>query len=366
MTPELANLTEVLASSKWGGDGPFARACEALICKQIQVPHAYLMPSCTAGLELACLLANVQPGDEVIMPSFGFSSAANAVVLRNATPVFVDIRLDTLNIDERLIEPAVTRRTKAIVVVHYAGVCCEMAVIRQVAQQANLTVIEDAAQAYLSTYRGMFAGRLGDIASFSTHETKNLRTGEGGFLTTRWAAVAERAEILREKGTNRSQFLRGEVDKYTWVDVGSSYLPSEFQAAVLLAQLDNAYEITARRHFRWQQYEDALASLEQRERLSRPTVPEECLHNAHIYRVALPSPEIRDATLRALKAAGVPASFHFVPLHSSPAGRRFGRTDGPLPVTDCAAACLLRLPLAWNTTESDVARAVDELTRALT
>jgi dTDP-4-amino-4,6-dideoxygalactose transaminase len=361
----LANLQAVLDSDIWIGDGPMAKRCEALIRAQIHVPHAYLTPSCTAALELACLLADLKLGDEVIMPSFGFSSAGNSVVLRGAVPVFVDVRPDTLNIDETLIEAAITDRTRAIMVVHYAGVCCDMRAIDAIAEIHGLMIIEDAAQAYLSTYWGHAAGTLGDIGAFSFHHTKNIRCGEGGALTIKKHKIAYRTEIMREKGTNRSAFLRGEVDRYTWVDVGVSGVVSEFQAAVLLDQFERAHEITARRLILWNRYHAALAPMEAAGHILRPVIPQHCGHNGHIYRVMLPTASERDRVLTALRAAGIAASFHFVPLHSAPAGIHCGRVSGSMSVTDDASARLLRLPLSHATTEADVDRAVEALETAL-
>ena len=364
-TKEAAYLSEVLASDLWIGDGPFSRRCEALIREQLRVPHAYLTPSCTSALEMACILAGLEPGDEVIMPSFGFSSAANAVVLRGAIPVFVDIRADTLNIDEALIEGAITERTRAIVVVHYAGVCCETQPIWAPVIAQNIVVIEDAAQAYLSSSRlwgrEAMAGNIGNLATFSFHHTKNIRCGEGGALICGASGFSPRAEIIRDKGTDRAAFMRGEIPRYTWVDLGGSHTPSEFQAAVLLAQLENAEAITARRVALWNLYHTSLQHLEHRSFITRPTVPAHCRHNGHIYRVMLPTNAARDRVLAALRAEGIGASFHYVPLHSAPAGRRYGRLGSAMTVTDDAAARLLRLPLTHATTEAEVERVVERL-----
>lgn len=361
-----AYLDEVLACDNWIGDGPFSRRCEALIRQQLRIPHAYLTPSCTSALEIACLLADIGPGDEVIMPSFGFSSAANAVVLRGATPVFVDIRADTLNIDETLIEAAITPRTRAIVVVHYAGVCCEMGdMMAMTSRDLHLWLIEDAAQAYLSAFEGAPAGTLCDAAAFSFHHTKNIRCGEGGALVVTNYKDAARAEVIREKGTNRSAFLRGGIDKYTWQDVGVSGVVSEFQAAVLLAQLEQAQEMTDRRVALWRRYQDALVPLEQAGKITRQHVPPHCRTNGHIAWCLLPSAADRDRVLARLRADAVAASFHFVPLHSAPAGRRFGRVAWSMRHTDDCSARLLRLPLTHATTEADVDRAVERLGAAL-
>jgi dTDP-4-amino-4,6-dideoxygalactose transaminase len=330
---------------------------------QLGIDSPQLVPSCTAALELACLLADLKSGDEVVMPSFTFSSTANAVTLRGATPVFIDIRADTLNIDETLIESAITTRTRAIVVVHYAGVCADMDAINRIAQKHNLIVIEDAAQAYLSFYRGRPAGMLADMGAFSFHETKNFGCGEGGAFTTASAHMRDRAEIIREKGTNRSRFLRGEVDKYSWVATGSSLLASEFQAAVLLAQLERAQALTSRRLELWSTYHTALAVAEQHNFLRRPHVPTDCVHNAHIYHVLLHDERTRDDLKTALKSQGIASAFHFVPLHSAPEGLRTGRTVGDLPITESVACRLLRLPIHAAMDEHDVARVVDAISQ---
>jgi dTDP-4-amino-4,6-dideoxygalactose transaminase len=296
---------------------------------------------------MAALLCELAPGDEVVMPSYTFVSTANAVALRGAVPVFVDIRQDTLNIDETLIEAAITPRTKAIFVVHYAGGACEMTTIMRIAARNHLIVVEDAAHALMSRYRGRPLGSFGQLAAFSFHETKNLISGEGGALIINDPRYVERAEIIREKGTNRTSFFRGDVDKYMWVDIGSSYLPSDMIAAFLLAQLEAADSLLVRRRALWERYHAGLASLERAGRLRRPIVPGGCAHNAHLYYVLLPDLATRMALMARLREAGVLAPFHYVPLHSAPAGRRFGRAAGPLPVTDAIADRLLRLPL-WH------------------
>ncbi len=354
-------LEEALEGGHWYGGGPFARRCEASIRADLDAGYATIVPSGTAALEMCALLADLKPGDEVVMPSFTFSSTANAVVLRGATPVFVDVRADTLNIDEARIEAALTPKTRAIFAVHYAGVCCEMDAIGALANERGLIVMEDAAQAYLSRYRGRPAGCLGTMAAFSFHQTKNFTCGEGGAFVTGSAAIFGRAEKLQEKGTDRSNFQRGIVDKYTWVDVGSSYLPSEFQAAVLLAQLERARAITQRRLELWNRYHDGLAQLESRGILERPVVPAECEHNAQVYRVMLRDEPTRDALMAELRAQGIAAAFHFLPLHLSPAGKTYGRAAGDLAVTCSASARLLRLPLGQGTTEEDVDRTIERV-----
>jgi dTDP-4-amino-4,6-dideoxygalactose transaminase len=296
---------------------------------------------------MAALLCELRPGDEVIMPSYTFVSTANAVALRGAVPVFVDIRQDTLNIDETLIESAITPRTKAIFVVHYAGGACEMTTIMRIAARNHLIVVEDAAHALMSRYHDRPLGSFGQLAAFSFHETKNLISGEGGALIINDPRFVERAEIIREKGTNRTSFFRGNVDKYTWVDIGSSYLPSDMIAAFLLAQLEVADSLLVRRRALWERYHAGLASLERAGRLRRPIVPGGCVHNAHLYYVLLPDRATRMALMARLREAGILAPFHYVPLHSAPAGRRFGRASGRMPVTDATADRLLRLPL-WH------------------
>jgi dTDP-4-amino-4,6-dideoxygalactose transaminase len=349
---EFVYIAEAYANGVLAGDGAFTRKCHAELEKQIGCRRALLTHSCTAALEMSALLAGIEPGDEVIMPSYTFTSTANAFVLRGGVPVFVDIRPDTLNLDETLIERAVTPRTKAIVPVHYAGVACEMEPILALAAQHRLMVIEDAAQGYGSTWRGRPLGALGALGCLSFHETKNVISGEGGALLVNDAALADRAEVIREKGTNRSAFFRGQVDKYTWVDVGSSYLPGELIAAFLWAQLQQGEDITRRRLGVWNHYHAGLASLEQRGWIRRPIVPADCTHNAHMYYVLLPSLAARQEVIRRMREAGVAPVFHYVPLHSSPAGRRFGRTATPMTHTDALSDRLLRLPL-WIGVDRD-------------
>jgi dTDP-4-amino-4,6-dideoxygalactose transaminase len=347
---EFAYVRQAVEAGHLSGDGQFTRRCQALLQEQIGAHRALLTHSCTAALEMTALLLDLQPGDEVILPSYTFVSTASAFVLRGAVPVFVDIRADTLNLDETLIERAITPRTKAIVVVHYAGVACEMDAILAIAKRHGLAVIEDAAHAMLASYKGQPLGSLGDFATLSFHETKNVISGEGGALLINQADQLKRAEIIWEKGTNRSAFFRGEVDKYTWVDVGSSFLPSEIVAAVLLAQLEQARRLTELRLGIWRRYHEAFAELERAGLVRRPVVPSNCGHNAHLYYLLFPDLRSRSAAIAAFRARGIHTVFHYVPLHSSPAGRRFGRVAGDdpaasLPVTDRVADCLLRLPL---------------------
>jgi dTDP-4-amino-4,6-dideoxygalactose transaminase len=342
---ELDFIAEAHANGHLSGDGLFTHRCHAWLERTTGARKALLTHSCTAALEMAALLLDLVPGDEVIMPSFTFVSTANAFVLRGAMPVFVDIREDTLNLDERLIEAAISPRTRAICVVHYAGVACEMDAINAIAAKHGLAVIEDAAQGILSTYRDRPLGALGALGALSFHETKNIIAGEGGALLVNDARYVERAEIIREKGTNRSQFFRGQVDKYTWVDVGSSYLPSEILAAFLAAQIEEAETITERRLAIWQRYHDAFADLEAAGRLRRPVAPAHCRHNAHMYYLLLRDLDERTRFIHALKEAHIHPVFHYVPLHSAPAGLRFGRAIGDLPVTTRTSDCLVRLPL---------------------
>jgi len=342
---ELDYIAEAHANGHLSGDGPFTRRCHAWLEREIGTRKALLTHSCTAALEMAALLLDLKPGEEVIMPSFTFVSTANAFVLRGAVPVFVDIRADTLNIDENLIEAAITPRTRAICVVHYAGVGCEMNTILAIAERHGLAVVEDAAQAILSTYRGRPLGALGALGALSFHETKNIMCGEGGALLVNDERFIERAEIIREKGTNRSKFFRHEVEKYTWVDVGSSYLPSEIVAAFLVAQMEEASRITAQRLAIWNTYHAAFAEYELQGCLGRPNVPAYCEHNAHMYYLLLEGIDRRNAFIAALKAVDIHPVFHYIPLHSSPAGRRYGRVAAAMPVTDRTSDGLVRLPL---------------------
>lgn len=355
---EIAYLREVLVNRHFSGDGPFTKRCHQWLEENLKTPRALLTHSCTAAMEMSTLLADLKPGDEVLMPSFTFASTANAVALRGATPVFVDIRPETMNLDESLLEAAVTDRTKAIFVVHYAGVACEMDSVMALAKRKNLFVLEDAAQALLATYKGRMLGTIGSLGSVSFHETKNIVSGEGGALLINDERFIDRAEIIREKGTNRKQFLRGQVDKYTWVDIGSSYLPSEFIAAVLLAQLEKARETTNERIKIWNRYFEAFAGLEARGRVKRPRVPQHCGHNAHIFFLLAESLAVRTELISKLKSLGIGAPFHYVPLHSTPAGRKYGRVHGSLARTELAADQLFRLPLWIGMSEAQVDQVV--------
>ena len=361
---ELWYIAQAHTNGHLSGDGQFTKRCHAWLEQNTGTRRALLTHSCTAALEMAALLAELQPGDEVIMPSYTFVSTANAFVMRGAVPVFVDIRPDTLNIDESKIEAAITPRTKVILPVHYAGVACEMDTIMAIAQRHNLIVIEDAAQGIMSTYKGRPLGTIGHLGAYSFHETKNIIAGEGGALLVNDPLLAERAEIIREKGTNRAQFFRGHVDKYTWVDIGSSYLPGEVIAAFLWAQMEEANAITARRLALWDRYHAALAPLEAAGQLRRPSVPEGCTHNAHMYYILLESLEQRSAVIASMKAQGVHPVFHYVPLHNAPAGLRFSRAHGELHQTERLADRLLRLPL-WVGLEEQQPQVLAALAQAL-
>jgi len=360
---------DYIAQAKFGnmlaGDGPFTKHCHRWLESHTGCNKALLTHSCTAALEMAALLLEIRPGDEVIMPSYTFVSTANAFVLRGAVPVFVDIRPDTLNLDERLIEAAITSRTKVIVPVHYAGVACEMDKILAIAHKHGLSVVEDAAQGVMSTYKGRALGSIGDLGAFSFHETKNVISGEGGALLVNAPALAQRAEMIREKGTDRSRFFKGEVDKYTWQEVGSSFLPGEIIAAFLWAQLEEARAITNSRLAIWDNYHAALAELELQGLLRRPIVPESCQHNAHMYYVLLAPGVERQVILDELKRHSIYAVFHYVPLHSSPAGVRYGRVHGSMDVTDGYSERLLRLPLWLGLSSDQQQRVVSVLGSAL-
>ncbi|MGI0485551.1 dTDP-4-amino-4,6-dideoxygalactose transaminase [Pantanalinema rosaneae CENA516] len=351
---ELEYIQQAIASGHITGDGSFTKQCQTWLESTIGSQKALLTHSCTAALEMAVILADIQPGDEVILPSYTFVSTANAVVLRGGVPVFVDIRPDTLNIDESKIEAAITPKTKAIMPVHYAGVGCEMPTIRAIADQYNLIVIEDAAQASMAYYEGQPLGSYGHMAAFSFHATKNIVSGEGGALVINDPTLVKRAEIIWEKGTNRSQFFRGEVDKYTWVDIGSSYLPSELVAAFLWAQFQQAEQIIAQRLKLWHHYHKAFAELELGRIARRPRVPLHCQHNGHIYHLLLNDLETRTRMLAHLKAQGIQATFHYVPLHSAPAGQKYGRVAGDMRVTEALSDRILRLPLSSSLTMAEV------------
>lgn len=361
---ELEYIASATNSGHLSGDGQFTKRCSEWLEENTGSSKALLTPSCTAALEMAALLIEIGPGDEVIMPSYTFVSTANAFVLRGAIPVFVDIRSDTLNIDEKLIEDAITSRTKAICVVHYAGVSCEMDEIMEIGQRHGLVVVEDAAQGIMSLYKGKALGTFGDFGTFSFHETKNVIAGEGGALLCRDSTFVERAEIIREKGTNRSLFFRGQVDKYTWVNHGSSYLPSEISAAFLLAQLEAAQSITSKRLAIWDKYNDWAEQHELAGTLSRPVIPEHVTHNGHMFYILLPTLQLRTEFIEKMKNSGISTVFHYVPLHSSPGGNRFGRSHGDLSITSNVSERLVRLPL-WVGIEDELQFVFDSADAAL-
>lgn len=351
----------VIENRHTAGDGPYTQKCQAWLEKRLGSRKALLTHSCTAALEMAAILADIQPGDEIIMPSYTFVSTANAFVLRGGIPVFVDIRPDTLNINESLIEEAITPKTRAIVPVHYAGVPCHMDAIMEIARRKQLLVIEDAAQALLSQYQGRYMGTIGQMACLSFHETKNIISGEGGALLINDPSVIGRAEIIREKGTNRSQFFRGQVDKYTWVDIGSSYLPSDILAAFLYAQMENADQIIAKRNLIYDLYMEGLRSLAEKGYIKLPFILNDCRSNGHIFYIITRSLEERTELTEFLKEHGIMAVFHYIPLHSSPAGQLYGRACGPMEVTQRVSDCLLRLPLYYEMTPENVQEVVKEI-----
>ncbi len=353
---EIAYITEAVEKNrKICGDGPFTKKCDAWFEERTGTAKSLLTTSCTHATELAALLCDIEPGDEVIMPAYTFVSTANAFVLRGATPVFVDIRPDTMNIDETLIEAAVTEKTKAIVPVHYAGVACEMDTIMDIAARHKLYVIEDAAQGVLSTYKGRALGAIGDFGCYSFHETKNYSMGEGGALLIKDSAFAEDAEILREKGTNRAKYYRGQVDKYTWINLGSSYLPGEMNAAYLWAQLEIADQINDKRLSLYRQYDEQLKPLAERGLIERPVIPEGCVNNGHMYYIKVKDIEERTELIKFLEKHGIMAVFHYIPLHTAPAGKRFGRFFGEDRYTTKESERLLRLPMYYELTPDEVA-----------
>ena len=355
---ELDFVAEAHANGQLAGDGTFTRQCSGWLEQQAGCEKALLTHSCTAALEMAAILVDIQPGDEIIMPSYTFVSTANAFVLRGGVPVFVDIRPDTLNIDESLIEAAITPRTRAIVPVHYAGVACEMDRITEIADRHQLLVIEDAAQGVLGTYKGKPLGSIGQFGCYSFHETKNIISGEGGALLINAPEFVDRAEIIREKGTNRSRFFRGQVDKYTWVDIGSSYLPGEVISAFLWGQMQDAEGITERRRDIWQRYHNGFERLEKNESLRRPIIPEGCEHNGHMYYLILRDADERSRFIDFMKQRGILCVFHYVPLHSSPFGKSCGQIAGDCVRTDDLSSRLVRLPF-WVGVEDVQDRIID-------
>ncbi|WP_144775900.1 dTDP-4-amino-4,6-dideoxygalactose transaminase [Marinobacter maritimus] len=355
-------IKQALKSNKLSGDGPFGKRCQNWFEKNLPAKKTLLTPSCTAALELAAILIDIKPGDEVIMPSYTFVSTANAFVLRGAKIVFVDIRPDTMNIDESLIEDAITPSTRAIVPVHYAGVACEMDTIMAIAERHNLYVVEDAAQGMMSSYKGRALGTIGHLGAFSFHETKNYTSGgEGGLLIINDEQFAERAEVIREKGTNRSQFFRGMVDKYQWVDIGSSYLPSELQAAYLWAQLEHATEINESRLNAWQYYWHHIQLLAEQGRIELATIPNGCTHNGHMFYLKISGLKERTALLEHLKSKGIHAVFHYVPLHTAKAGAAFGRFHGEDRFTTSESERLVRLPMWFGLPKDDQMRLISAI-----
>ena len=355
---EIDYISQAVAAHKICGDGEFTKKCNAWMEQRFGAHRVMLTTSGSTALDMASLLCDLQPGDEVILPSFTFSSTANAFAIYGAKLVFVDIRPDTMNIDETKIEAAITDKTRVILAMHYAGVACEMDTIMDIARRHGLLVVEDAAQAVMSTYKGKALGTIGDLGCYSVHETKNYSMGEGGAVVVNRPDLVERAEILREKGTNRSKFFRGQVDKYTWVDIGDSFLPSELNAAYLWAQLEMADEINNDRLHSWQVYDEAFRDLAAKGLVTQPTVPAGCVHNAHMYYLKCRSLEERTALISFLKSRDILAVFHYVPLHSAPAGLKYGRFDGEDVYTTAESDKLVRLPLYYKLTAEDQAKVI--------
>ncbi|MCA9038958.1 MAG: dTDP-4-amino-4,6-dideoxygalactose transaminase [Planctomycetaceae bacterium] len=360
---ELHYIAQAVTLGQISGDGFYTRQCSQLLQERFHIPRVLLTPSCTAALEMAAILCDLKPGDEVILPSYTFVSTANAIVREGATPVFVDIRPDTLNIDEALIEAAITPRTKAIFVVHYGGVSCEMETINDIARRHQLKVVEDAAQGVNAFYQGQPLGSLGDLATYSFHETKNYISGEGGALCINDPQLVSRAEIIRDKGTNRQEFFRGHVDKYTWVDVGSSYVPSEIVSAFLFGQLEMLEAISQRRETIYRFYEQGLAELEEHGLLRRPIIPAECVSNYHLFYILVKDQETRDSLMQHLNEAGIKAVFHYIPLHNSPYGKQVTTGSIHLPITENLSGRLLRLPMYYDITDSELEQVVDTIRR---
>lgn len=355
---EISYLEEAIAQRDLAGGGEFTQRCQEWLREMTGSPLALLSHSATGALEAAAMLAGLGPGDEAVMPSFGYPTMATAVVRQGATPVFVDIDPETLNVDPERVEAAVGERTRAVLAVHYGGVACDMERLGALAERHDLALIEDAAHCLLASQDGRALGSIGDLGAISFHATKNVTSGEGGVLLVNDPGLAERAQVIWDKGTNRSQFLRGEVDRYTWVDVGSSFGASDLTAAFLLAQLEAAEEVTARRRAIWDRYHAAFEGLEREGLAQRPPTPPGSVHNGHVYYLMLPSGEARRVFIERLREQGIATVFHFVPLHSSPAGERFGRVAGPLDQTEDAAARLVRLPLFADLGESEVERVI--------
>lgn len=355
---EMQYVAESILRGQISGDGTFTRRCHEFLEKELGAPRVLLTTSCTHALEMAALLLNIGPGDEVILPSFTFVSTANAFVLRGAKPVFSDIRLDTLNLDDAALEQLITPRTRVVVPVHYAGVGCEMDTIMSLAGRHGASVVEDNAHGLFARYKGRLLGTIGSLGTQSFHETKNIICGEGGALVINDPAFTERAEIIREKGTNRSRFFRGQVDKYTWVGVGSSFLPSDLLAAFLLAQLEKSAEIQCIRRRVWHTYSEQLSGWAEERGVQLPGIPEECAQSYHMFYLILPTPEHRDDLIRHLKARGIMAAFHYVPLHLSEMGQQFGGRPGQCPVTEYVSERLVRLPFYNGLSEGEQAEVI--------
>lgn len=356
---ELNYVEQAINAHKISGDGTFTKKCNAWFEEKFSAQKVLLTTSGTSALDMAMLLCKFKPGDEVILPSYTFSSTATSVIVGGGVPVFIDVRPDTMNIDENKIEAAITERTRAIAVVHYAGVACEMDTIADIAKRHNLKIIEDAAQGVMSTYKGRALGTIGDFGCYSFHETKNYSMGEGGALVVKDPDFNERAEILREKGTNRSKFFRGQIDKYTWVDVGDSYLPSELNAAYLYAQLQRADEINQNRLATWQFYHDELKPLADAGKIELPSVPPECQHNGHMFWLKLKDLDERTKFIVHMRSNGIGCVFHYVPLHSAPAGKKYCRFHGEDRYTTRESERLVRLPLYYGITAQDAAHVID-------
>jgi dTDP-4-amino-4,6-dideoxygalactose transaminase len=358
---ELFHIAQAVTNGQLAADGPFTRKCVDFLQRSYGIGKVLMTPSCTSALEMSYHLLQLSPGDEVIMPSYTFVSTANALVLAGGTPRFADVRADTLNLDERALEPLINERTRAICVVHYAGVGAEMDAILELAEKHHLTVIEDAAQGVHARYKGKHLGSFGQLATFSFHETKNFICGEGGALCINQKRYEERAEIIRDKGTNRQQFLRGDAQKYTWVDIGASHVPSELNCAFLWGQLEYADQISIRRAALYERYKQGLADLERKERLRLPHIPEHCSSNHHLFHIVLPSAALRDKLMDGLKTDGILSVFHYVPLHTSPMGQKLGYAPGDLPITESVSERLLRLPLYYDLSEEDQAFVIERI-----
>jgi len=362
---ELDYIAEAIREGNIGGDGLFTEKCSQLLGDRLGVRDVLMTPSCTAALEMAAILCDLGPGDEVIVPSYTFVSTVNAFFLRGAKPVFVDIRPETLTLDERAIEPALTSKTRAIFAVQYAGIACDMGSIMDIAQRHGLRVVEDAAQAVNAFYRGRPLGSIGHLGAFSFHESKNYTCGQGGALCVNDSELMERAEIVRQKGTDRSKFFRGEVDRYSWVDIGSSYVPNEISCAFLYGQLELLDEITERRRQIYETYLKHLKPFESRGLLRLARIPKDCRSNYHLFYILLPDEGIRAAVMNHLKRKGIPAFFHYTPLHLSPMGARLGYQKGDLPVTEEMSSCLLRLPIHYDLSEAEQQLVLDEIAESM-